>query len=98
MAYEWQLNGINSYNGMTGSGTLSDTQIKMSNDLKQLFTAYVNGLGLKSADGTALTLDANGNGTFKNYVKSFVIASAQKALDSGRIFPPTIGSPFRTVK
>lgn len=83
MAYEWQFNGINDYKGMQGSSTLTANQIKLSNDLKKLFPAYVNSLGLKSTDGTTLTLDANGDGTFKNYVKSFVIASAQKALSSG---------------
>lgn len=48
-----------------------------------LFPAYVNSLGLKRPDGAVLTLDVNGNGSFKEYVKSFVIASAQKALDGG---------------
>jgi len=47
-----------------------------------------NGIGLKTAPGqlkkgTALTLDAHGNGPFKEYVKSFVIQSAQKAMDNG---------------
>lgn len=59
-------------------------QIKISDDLKAMFPEYVNGLGLKKTDGTALTLDADGNGAFKDYIKSFVIASAQKALDSGK--------------
>lgn len=94
MAYEWQFNGINTYKTMeitkTGdqinrtekTGTMTDDQIKLSNMLKPMFPAYLNSLGLKSTDGTALTLDANGNGSFKDYVKSFVIASAQKALSS----------------
>lgn len=94
-AYEWQFNGINNYKNMMITnnggqinrseqmGTMTAAQIKLSNNLKAMFPAYLNGLGLKQTDDTALTLDANGNGTFKNYVKSFVIASAQKALDSG---------------
>ncbi|MCM8710309.1 alpha/beta hydrolase [Clostridium sp. SYSU_GA19001] len=64
------------------SDTMTEEQIKVSNKLKGLFPSYLNSLGLKKADGTELTLDANGNGSFKDYVKSFVIASAQKALDS----------------
>jgi hypothetical protein len=64
-------------------GTMTADQIEISDDLKPLFPAYLNGLGIKKNDGTALTLDANGDGTFKAYVKSFVIASAQKALDGG---------------
>jgi hypothetical protein len=52
--------------------------------LKALFPAYLNGLGLRKPDETALALDASGEGTFKEYVKSFLIASAQNALDSGQ--------------
>lgn len=94
--YEWSFNGINSYKAsMPKSGnkaktapnsttsTMTANQIKLSNGLKALFPSYVNSLGLKSSEGTALALDANGNGTFKDYYKSFIIASAQKALDSG---------------
>ncbi|VBB09543.1 alpha/beta hydrolase fold [Lucifera butyrica] len=64
-------------------GTMTADQIKVSDELKALFPAYLNDLGLKKSDGTALTLDANGDGPFKDYVKSFVVASAQKALDHG---------------
>lgn len=96
MAYEWLFNGINDYKKLVISkdtdyniqrnmveGTLTEDQIQISNELEAMFPEYVNSLGLTSADGTALTLDTNGNGTFKNYIKSFVITSAQKALDSG---------------
>ncbi|MBP2656111.1 MAG: alpha/beta hydrolase [Firmicutes bacterium] len=72
-AYEWLFNGVN--------GTMTDDQITISDQLKSLFPAYVNSLGLNK--GTELALDADGNGPFKNYVKSFLIASAQKALDDG---------------
>lgn len=82
-AYEWQFNGVNEFNFAGRKGTLTEEQIKVSNQLKAMFPAYVNSLGLKKADGTPLTLDSNGNGTFKEYVKSFLIASAQKALDKG---------------
>lgn len=94
-AYEWQWNGVNGYKSMQITkngdqitrtevpGTMTSDQIKLSDDLKKLFPTYLNSLGLKKSNGTTLTLDSNGNGTFKDYVKSFVIASAQKALDSG---------------
>ncbi|MBP2656666.1 MAG: alpha/beta hydrolase [Firmicutes bacterium] len=75
IAYEWLFNGINEYNG----STMTDNQITISSQLKSLFPAYVNSLGL--VKGTELTLDADGDGTFKDYVKSFLIMSAQKALD-----------------
>ncbi|MCM3411861.1 subtype B tannase [Metabacillus litoralis] len=100
MAYEWLFNGVNTYN-WRGSGTLTDEQIQISNELKMLFPEYVNSLelvnyesrntngkGLKKAPGqfkkgTVLTLDANGEGTFKELVKFYVIESAQSALDAG---------------
>ncbi|MBU3182299.1 alpha/beta hydrolase [Clostridium psychrophilum] len=67
----------------TTTAKLTANQIKLSNELKTSFPSYVNSLGLKSTTGTSLTLAANGTGTFKDYYKSFVIASAQKALNSG---------------
>jgi hypothetical protein len=94
-AYEWLFNGVNTY-PKRGMGmfnfekqskgevnTLSDKEIDVSNKLKALFTPYVNSLKLTTKDGTQLTLDNEGNGTFKDYVMSFVIASAQKALNGG---------------
>jgi hypothetical protein len=97
MAYEWLFNGVNEYKQMVMpkmidwhmerkevKGLLSADQIQVSNELKTLFPAYVNSLGLKKADGTTLTLNADGNGSFKDYVKSYVIASAQKEMDSGK--------------
>jgi len=99
-AYEWLFNGVNDYKKIQfsmldykvqrteTSGTLTAQEISTSGKLKALFPAYVNGLGLKRADGAALTLDANSNGAFKDYVKAFVIASAQKALDGGADLSP----------
>ena len=83
-AYEWLFNGINNYDRWGNKGAMNADQIKISDQLKALFPAYLNSLGLKITDGTALTLGANGEGTFKEYVKSFVIASAQKALNGGK--------------
>jgi hypothetical protein len=90
-AYEWQFYGVNSYQkrgpmGPQNNGAesqLSEAQIKVSGDLKKLFPAYLNSLNLKATNGEAYTLDADGNGNFKTLVKSYVIASAQKALKDG---------------
>lgn len=68
---------------VTKSAPLSDAQIALSGQYKAAFPAYVNGLGLKKSDGTKLTLDANGNGTFRDFVKSYLVASAQTALKNG---------------
>lgn len=96
MAHEWQLNQIHQYKSIKISmldfkmqrtetpGELTASQISTSNDLKKLFPAYVNSLSLTDKKGSKLELDADGNGSFKNYVKAQVIASAQKALDEGK--------------
>jgi acetyl esterase/lipase len=63
---------------------MSAEQIALSALLKAQFPAYVNGLRLKKTDGTTLTLDASGDGPFKDVVKSYLIASAQRALDAGK--------------
>lgn len=59
-------------------GELSEEQKKLSVELKAEFPAYVNSLGLRDDNGTELTLEENGEGTFKDYVMSFVSASAKK--------------------
>jgi len=58
-------------------------QLEVPGRLKVLFPAYPNGLGLGKADGTALALDASGNGSFRDYLKALLIASAQTALKGG---------------
>jgi hypothetical protein len=90
MTYEWQFNGINTYKKggpfakkNTQEQELTADQIKVSKDLKDLFPAYLNSLKLKDKKGNQLSLDKNGNGTFKTLIQSYVMASAQKALDSG---------------
>lgn len=64
------------------SGQMTAQQTQLSSELKPLFPTYLNGLRLTDA-GKPLELDAGGNGSFKEYVKSFVIASAQTALNQG---------------
>ncbi len=90
IAYEWQFAGIYSFKkgfpmqqGNQRASQLDDSQIKVSKDLGLLFPAYLNSLNLQYNNGTALSLDENGNGSFKELVKSYIIASAQKELDSG---------------
>lgn len=62
---------------------MTAAQKKVSAQLKALFPAYVNSLGLKDAEGNALTLDKDGNGSFKDYIEKVYMAGAQKALDAG---------------
>lgn len=97
MGYEWLFNGLNDYEKMNISKgedgqmkrekvslTQTEDQMKYSDELKAAFPAYINSLNLKDENGNALTLDENGNGTFKEYVKSYIIKSAQTAIDSGK--------------
>lgn len=90
-AYEWQFYGISTYRRggpttrqNTGVNTLTAEQIKVSEELKKLFPDYVNSLRLRDKNGKTLTLGADGNGSFKELVKSYVAASAQTVLDGGK--------------
>ena len=65
------------------SGEMTEEQIRVSVEEKALFPAYVSSLGLKDENGAPLTLDADGEGSLKEYVKHIVMESAQRALDGG---------------
>ncbi len=58
-------------------------EITVSKDLKAAFPAYLNRLGLKDPAGNPLRLNADGTGSFADYIKSLYLASAQTALDKG---------------
>ena len=62
---------------------MTNDEIKVSAVLKSEFDKYVNSLDLRDKNNRVLTLDDKGNGTFKDYIKSKYIESAQTALDSG---------------
>ena len=44
----------------------------------------MNSLKLRDVDGKILTLDKNGNGTFKNFIEQKYIESAQRAIYEGK--------------
>lgn len=98
MAYEWEFSGLSDYHNVRYAppapgekapkkiavdGELTGAQEEMSRELKEQFPAYVNSLGLKDKDGNGLTLAEDGSGTFRDYVASYVAASAQVQLDCG---------------
>jgi hypothetical protein len=95
MAYEWMFHGINDFHTMDFSieegepkltpidGVMTEDQVKLSDLLKPLFPDYLNGLKLKDSKGEELSLNISGEGSFKDYVKTFVINSAQTALEKG---------------
>lgn len=84
MEYEWLY-------GCTNRGVrhLSADQIVISEELSAECPAYLNSLGLKEKDGTPLTAD-----NYKDYVKSFLLASAHRALEEGCEISDTIGFTF----
>lgn len=95
-AYEWQFNGINTYEsfmmdmieGEKPAGkniqSLTEQQELTSAQLKTLFPIYLNSLNLKDPQGNLLTLDEQGMGSFRDFVISFVLASAQVEIDKGK--------------
>lgn len=84
MEYEWLYGCTN-----TGVRHLDEEQIKISNELAELCPAFINSLGLKKKDGTAITSD-----NYKDVIKSYLMASAHRALEEGCEIPDTIGFTF----
>lgn len=98
MAYEWEFAGIADYyrkkmlppapgesrpTFIPDDGVMTDEQIALSEELKPLFPPYLNALGLTDDAGSPLTLDAEGSGSFRDYVLAVVLRSAQGQLDKG---------------
>lgn len=81
MEYEWLYGCTN-----TGIRHLDDNQIAISNELSALCPAYINSLGLKDTNGQQITAD-----NYMDYLKTFIMASAQKALEEGCEISDTIG-------
>ena len=94
-AYEWEFNGVHDYEKMDITmldykverklvkGTLDAAEQRVSDELKAQFPAYVNSLGLKNAQGEALALNADGSGSFRDYVAAFIAAAADAELQKG---------------
>lgn len=94
-AYEWLFYGHNDYHRtkhqrtadggfvrVPDEGEMAPEQVDLSRQLKSLFPAYVNGLGLRDCNGHQLKLDSDGTGSFADWVKRWVVASAQQELDT----------------
>lgn len=79
-AYEWQFCGESSYRGWHSQGQLTTEQERVSSALKELFPTYLNSLCLTDDAGQPLTLNADGTGSFLDFVADQVIHSAQHEL------------------
>lgn len=88
MAYEWLYGCTNNV-----SRPVTDEQAAVSAELAAQYPAYLASLNLKTADGTPLTAD-----NYLNYVKSFLIQSAQEAKDAGADIPDSLGFSFSNAK
>lgn len=84
MEYEWLYGCTN-----TGVRHLTDAQIAISNELAAECPAYINSLGLKDKTGAPITAD-----NYKEYLKTFLLESAHRALQEGCEIPDTIGFAF----
>lgn len=64
-------------------GNLTAEEIRLSEELKSRFPAYLNSLNLLDENGRKLTLDEKGEGPFKEYLTSVIAKAADDALQAG---------------
>ena len=98
MAYEWEFNGLNDFHRFRmlpptesgqppifepWEGEMDEARQTISDELKTMFPQYLNSLNLHDAEGTPMTLNADGTGSFVQHIETHVLASAQRALDNG---------------
>ncbi len=88
MAYEWMYRPTNG-----NERPLSEIQRKISEELANAYPDYLNSLNLKKEDGTPLT-DKN----YLEYIKTFLVESAQKAKDEQEDIPENAGIILMTKK
>lgn len=81
MEYEWLYGCTN-----TGVRHLDAAQIAVSDELAAMCPAYIDSLGLKDSAGNPVT-----SANYMDYLKTFIMASAQKALEEGCEIPDSIG-------
>lgn len=83
MAYEWLY-------GNTKSRKADDEEHrKVTQELADMFPAYIDSLKLKAPDGTLLT-----GSNYLNFIKKEIIRSAQIAKNAGATLPDTVGFVF----
>ena len=76
----------------TITGELNATQKELSHELKTKFPAYLNSLNLKDTKGHTLSLDENGEGSFKEYINALISRAftATKSSDKSTLTPKFI--------
>ena len=91
---ELNSDAANNPTASTTAVEMTAEEIKLSKILRDAFPDYLNSLNLRDESGKILTLDKNGEGTFKDYIKQKYIESAQRALDEGQ----NISADWITIK
>lgn len=86
IAYEWL------YGNTESRKSLSASKQALSQELAAQFPTYINSLGLKKVDGTALNAD-----NYLDYIKQIIIKSAQEAKDAGADIPDSLGFSFSSM-
>lgn len=94
-AYEWMYNELDTYTKLEVSmldynvqrkyvtTKMTEAEKEISKELKNRFPEIVNSLNLKDENGKTLSLNADGDGSFKELMKKYYIESANKALKKG---------------
>ncbi len=88
-AYEWIFSGHDHFkesgildqrrnSGMADPDWMTEEERELSVLLKEQLPPYINSLHLTDEEGRPLTLDESGEGSFKEYVKHFVVESADR--------------------
>ncbi|MBQ3094510.1 MAG: alpha/beta hydrolase [Clostridia bacterium] len=84
-AYEWQ------YGHLSHASPVTEERMALSALLQKAFPEYLNRIA-----PSGLTLDDDGNGTFAEYIKALILASAEIAAQSGTEIPSASGVNLRT--
>ncbi|MDR1218131.1 MAG: alpha/beta hydrolase [Treponema sp.] len=81
MAYEWLYRGTNAQ-----ARSLQPGETAVSNELAALYPAYLDSLGLRMSDGTAVS-----SANYMTYLKAFLLNSAQTARNADFDIPGETG-------
>lgn len=96
-AYEWQYGDLTVSHHWEGVKEHTDEQKRYADDLCKLFPDYVNSLELVK-DGVPMQLDASGEGSFLEYIKSLILDSAREAAEYGIAIPAGSGIDLCTCR
>ncbi len=84
MAYEWEFCGLDRYYFRDQPECcLTEEQRAMGEEEKRGFPPYLNSLALRDEQGRELSLEADGSGSFRDYIAGKVMESAEREEERG---------------